>query len=231
MDSMPVLDIVPVESIEEEVIVSYEDLADESLPTNDIFVHKPYPTNNTKTKDIPERAVKKKVVRIKLPEEEPEEDEPEEGHWAMGPEEPEEPQEPINIVIEEPPKKKKKPLSEKQRLHLQKARVKALEKKKAIKLKKEQISKKVKAEVEEQIYSQKAAPPPPKQDGFEIFLNHMSQFKNYETLHLAEQNAKREKEADIKSKINKIISPAQPKPAPKILTQKPKNIYASAFEW
>ena len=173
------------------------------------------------------------MVRIKLPEEA----EPEDGHWAMGPDEPaepaepEEPEEAINIVIEEPPKKKKKPLSEKQRLHLQKARVKALEKKKAIKLKKEQISKKVAAEVEEQIYSQKVAPPAPKQDGFEIFLNHMSQFKNYETMHLAEQNAKREKEADIKSKINKIISPAQPNPPPKIITQKPKNIYASAFEW
>ena len=50
-------------------------------------------------------------------------------------------------------------------------------------------------------------------------------------MHLAEQNAKREKEADIKSKINKIISPPQPKPPPKIITQKPKNIYASAFEW
>ena len=226
MDDMPVLDIVPVEAIEEEVIVSYEDLADDSLPTQDIFVKKPHPTNDKKPKDIPERAVKKKVVRIKLPEEE--EEEPEDGHWTQPPEEPEEA---INIVIEEPPKKKKKPLSEKQRLHLQKARVKALEKKKAIKLKKEQISKKVAAEVEEQIYSQKVAPPAPKQDGFEIFLNHMSQFKNYETMHLAEQNAKREKEADIKSKINKIISPPQPNPPPKIITQKPKNIYASAFEW
>ena len=136
MQDMPILEVVPVEAIEEEVIVSYEDLADDSLKSQDIFVKKPYPTNDVKPKGLPERAVKKKVVRIKLPEEEPEEDEPEEGHWAMGPEEPEEPQEPINIVIEEPPKKKKKPLSEKQRLHLQKARVKALEKKKGYQTKK-----------------------------------------------------------------------------------------------
>ena len=44
--------------------------------SQDIFVKKPYPTNDKKPKDIPERAVKKKVVRIKLPEEE--EEEPEE---------------------------------------------------------------------------------------------------------------------------------------------------------
>ena len=111
MDDMPVLDIVPVPAIEEEVIVSYEDLADDSLKSQDIFVKKPYPTNDVKPKGLPERAVKKKVVRIKLPEEEPEEDEPEDGHWTQPPEEPEEPEEPINIVIEEPPKKKKKPLS------------------------------------------------------------------------------------------------------------------------
>ena len=105
MDDMPVLDIVPVETIEEEVIVSYEDLADDSLKSQDIFVKKPYPTNDKKPKDLPERAVKKKVVRIKLPEEE--EEEPEDGHWTQPPEEPEEA---INIVIEEPkPKKRRSP--------------------------------------------------------------------------------------------------------------------------
>tara|TARA_R110000751_G_scaffold229664_1_gene331135 strand:+ start:312 stop:965 length:654 start_codon:yes stop_codon:yes gene_type:complete len=217
MEDMPQLEIVPTEILEETVEISYEDLSEVSLKTKDIFVHKPHPTNDVKPKGLPERAVKKKVVRIKEPEPEVEE-------------EPEEVEEEEHIEMLVAPVKKKKPLSEKQRLHLQKARVKALEKKKAMRLKKEEINKRVKAEVEEEVYSQKAAPPP-QQDKFELFLSHMSQFKNYETLHLEEERKRKERAETIKTKVAKIISPAKPAAPPVIVSQKPKNMYASAFEW
>lgn len=134
MDKLPQLDIEAdlnnLESDgEENVSIVVEDLTGDSFPKTepqDIFVGKP---TNGKTKRPAPQNIKKKVVsksEVEIPE-------------------------PLQEVTDQPEeeeeKPKKKPLSEKQRLHLEKIRAKALEaKKEKMRLKKE-VKERVEVEV------------------------------------------------------------------------------------
>ena len=138
----------------------------------------------------------------------------------------------------EPPKKKKREISQKQKDHLARARIASVAKKRAKTEAKEALEREVRREMAKRMPTPSASPPapieptPPQQsDGFESFLNNMSQFKEYEMRFNIEREKEKIKETTTKNKVAKILTPP-PKPvAPSIIATPLKNEYADAFSW
>lgn len=138
-----------------------------------------------------------------------------------------------------PPKPKKRPVSEKQRAHLDRIRVKALESKAEKQRLKKETQEKFQAEHEARKSAKKEAPPKPKpepepelipevstaakeQSHFITFMENMGRF----------QTMKHEHRLSAEARVKDLQPPPQPKPkpAPEIL-RVPHNPYQDAFDW
>ena len=141
-----------------------------------------------------------------------------------------------------PPKPKKRPVSEKQRAHLDRIRVKALESKAEKQRLKKETQAKFQAEYEARKSAKKEAPPKPKpppppepepeplpevstaakeQSHFITFMENMGRF----------QTMKHEHRLSAEARVKDLQPPQpKPKPAPEIL-RVPHNPYQDAFDW
>ena len=142
-----------------------------------------------------------------------------------------------------PPKPKKRPVSEKQRAHLDRIRVKALESKAEKQRLKKETQEKFQAEYDARKSAKKEAPPKPKpppppepepepipevstaakeQSHFITFMENMGRF----------QTMKHEHRLSAEARVKDLQPPPKPKPkpAPEIL-RVPHNPYQDAFDW
>ena len=140
------------------------------------------------------------------------------------------------------PKPKKRPVSEKQKAHLDRIRVKALESKAEKQRLKKETQAKFQAEYEARKSAKKEAPPKPKpppppepepepipevstaakeQSHFITFMENMGRF----------QTMKHEHRLSAEARVKDLQPPQpKPKPAPEIL-RVPHNPYQDAFDW
>ena len=141
-----------------------------------------------------------------------------------------------------PPKPKKRPVSEKQRAHLDRIRVKALESKAEKQRLKKETQEKFQAEHEARKSAKKEAPPkpeptpPPEPEPQPLpevntaakeqshFITFMENMERFETM-------KHERRMSAEARVKDLQPPKpKPKPAPEIL-QVPHNPYQDAFDW
>ena len=141
-----------------------------------------------------------------------------------------------------PSKPKKRPVSEKQKAHLDRIRVKALESKAEKQRLKKETQEKFQAEYEARKSAKKEAPPkpeptpPPEPEPQPLpevntaakeqshFITFMENMERFETM-------KHERRMSAEARVKDLQPPKpKPKPAPEIL-QVPHNPYQDAFDW
>ena len=135
-----------------------------------------------------------------------------------------------------PSKPKKRPVSEKQKAHLDRIRVKALESKAEKQRLKKETQEKFQAECEARKSAKKEAPPPPELEPEPLpevdteakeqshFITFMENMERFETM-------KHERRMRAEARVKDLQPPKpKPKPAPEIL-QVPHNPYQDAFDW